>query len=153
MKTQTLNATATATYMHPHGTPKVCQIRFEDLLWSYYEDKLTVLKIVVFQASVHVLPHGLQSCYKDCFWLFFCFVLFFFFIEWHLFGVAALFSNLFLFLFFPLPVPPSCYDLPGSGAIFQCIYISQKKCISSHSCYGNHLLLLSHTHTLTVHSA
>lgn len=30
-----------------------------------------------------------------------------------------------------LSVPPSCPDLPDSGAILQCICISQKKCISS----------------------
>lgn len=37
---------------------RVCQIRFGDVLWSYCEDKLTVLKIMVFSSICAFFPHG-----------------------------------------------------------------------------------------------
>ena len=102
--------------------PKVCQIRFADVLWSSCEDKLTVLKTVVFQASVHVLPMGLSCAIMAAFGCFSVPV----FLHWV--TPFALASFFFFFLSLPLLfffVALSCCDFPGSGAILQCIYINQ----------------------------
>lgn len=65
----------------------VCQIRFTDVLWSYSEDKMTVLKIGIFQASVHVLPMGSNRAIMAAFG---CFILVFFHLSDTFFGVASL---------------------------------------------------------------
>lgn len=101
----------------------VCQIRFTDVLWSYSENKMTVLKIVIFQASVHVLPMGsnraIMPAFGRFFYVFFCLSDTFF---W-----TRIFMSLSPFFF---PLQPSQLDpsrLQSSCATVQCIYISQRK--------------------------
>lgn len=88
--------------------------------WQFWK-----LWVVFFKASVHVLPMG-HSCAVMAAFGSFSRCRF----ERHLYGDVPLFFKPppFFSLF---SAPPSCPDLPDSGAILQCICISQKKCISS----------------------
>lgn len=79
----------------------VCQIRFTDVLWSYSEDKMTVLKIVIFQASVHVLPMGWNRAMMAAFG---CVFFLLFPIAWVTSFWSCIFVNLSPF--------PSCINFP-----------------------------------------
>lgn len=63
--------------------------------------------------------HGLQPCFWLFFWGVFC--CFFPSLSDNFWSCVFVFKSL---PFSFLSVPPSCFDLPGSGAILQCIYIS-----------------------------
>lgn len=124
---------------------------FGDVLWSYCEDKLTVLKTVVFQASVHVLPMGFSHAMMAAFG---CFsVLVCFFISWVIpFGVASLFLKFPNFSFcLYLLVALTCQTV----VLYYMHFHKSVTSVFHPSSCGNHLLFThTHTHTCTcTHSA